>query len=125
MSYSIKIDHTNKIIQYCHRGDLVIEDIGKAWVEFLQLDEFTQLNYNLLSDYSKAKFNKALGDVHLITDFLISIKEILNNKKQALLLDDPANTALSMIFEKELQKKTGFIVRVFSTQKAAFNRLVE
>jgi len=123
MSFSINIDHENKLIRYEHSGILNKEDIGAAWVEFLKIEEFVQQKYNLLSDYSDAKFDIDIPDIELITEFLFSIKDILNAKKQALILSESRSTALSFLFSEDVNKKLGFKVSVFSTEKAAINWL--
>jgi hypothetical protein len=124
MSYSIELDHQNKLIRYKHSGVITKNDIGQAWQEFLQMDEFTKMGYNLLSDYTEAKFNMELDEVNQITEFLHSIKAILNGKKQALIVNDPYNTVISVLFEGDVNHKVGFNVKTFSTQKSAFNWLV-
>ncbi len=89
------------------------------------LKEFTELNYNLLSDYRGAMFNLDIEDVTLISDFLSSLKHILNGKKQSLIVDDPKITAFSILFEDEAYEKIGFQVNVFSTIEAAEDWLVK
>ena len=124
MSYKINIDTENKIIRYQHSGNIDKENIGKAWSEFLRMKEFTELQYNLLSDYSEAKFNMVREDVDLITNFLLTLKDILKDKKQALIIDEPFSTALSILFQGEVNRVIGFEVRIFSTKEAAFNWLI-
>jgi len=119
MDYTLRIDHDNKLIHYKHYGDITKEDIGLAWQELLKLDEFVQMQYNLLTDYREAKFLMKENEVGEITMFLSQLKPILNGKKQALLLSEPLSTALSMLFVGEVVKEVGFIVEVFSTMKAA------
>ena len=115
MNFTIKTDHKNKLIRYCHTGLIKREEIGKAWDELLKLKEFTEKKYNLLSDYRKSKFIGGIEDVDIIIDILFSIKEILKSKKQALILDEPVSTALSMVFEERVYEETRFKVKVFST----------
>ena len=125
MNYTIEADDTLKIIRYKHFGKVDKEGIGKAWQELIMLKEFTELNYNLLSDYRGAAFNLSLEDVELISDFLSSLKHILNGKKQSLIIDDPKATAFSIIFEDKIYEKIGFKVKVFSTIEAAVDWLVK
>ncbi|MDA3821820.1 MAG: hypothetical protein PF450_04295 [Bacteroidales bacterium] len=117
--YSIKIDHANKLIRYKHLGPIKKEDIGLAWEEFMGIEEFTTGNYNLLSDYSEGVFIASIKDVDLICDLLTPLKIILDGKKQAMIHRSPLNTALSMLFVEEVYKRVGFIVKIFSTEKAA------
>jgi hypothetical protein len=119
MSYSIQIDHEHQIIDYRHVGIIGTDEIGKAWQEFLKLKEFTELQYNLMSDYSEAQFDMDLEDVERITQFLLSLKGILEEKKQALIVNKPFDTVISDLFEGEANKRIGFRVAVFSTRNAA------
>lgn len=119
MKYSINVDHEPKIIRYKHSGIISADDIGQAWQEFLSMNEFTRLKYNLLSDYRGAKFDIPLKKVEEIVEFMFQIKDIVNGKHQALIVDDPYATAVSMLFEADVYKKVGFLVNVFTTEKAA------
>ncbi len=121
MSYSIKVDHQNKLIRYRHSGQIKIEDIGKAWDEFLKLKEFTEQGYNLLSDYRDGVFDMKIETVYEIVQILVPLKPILSGKKQSMILGDPYSTAGSMLFENEVYEKVGFLVKVFSTKKAAMD----
>jgi hypothetical protein len=89
------------------------------------LKEFTHLKYNLLSDYTDAKFLMNEKEIDEICGFLLNLKELLEGKKQALILHEPVSTALSILFEGEVNKKVGFIVKVFSTEKAALYWLMQ
>jgi hypothetical protein len=125
MSYSIDIDRNKKLIRYQHKGFIVKEEIGKAWNEFLTLNEFTHQNFNLLSDYREAKFNIEIHEVDLICGFLRSISNIVSGKKQALVLHEPLSTALSILFGEKVNEQIGFKVKVFSTKTAAIKWLLE
>lgn len=126
MNYTIKVDHDLKIIRYSHSGLIERkEEIGKAWEELLSLKEFTDLNYNLLSDYRNSALNLPIEDIDLICDFLYSIKHILKGKKQSLILEDPKSTAMSLLFESEIYNKIDFKVKVFSTKEGAISWLVK
>jgi hypothetical protein len=123
MNYRILIDHQSRLIQYSHVGIINLEDIGSAWAEFKELKEFTALKYNLLTDYSEAKFDMKLDDLDKITDHLVSQRDILNNKKQAIILSEPLSTALSMLFKGKIIKQIGFNVEIFSTKEGALKWL--
>lgn len=124
MNYSIKIDQINKIIKYRHTGIIKKEDIGDVWEEFLKLEEFTKLGYNLLSDYRNSSFNISIEDVEIVSDAVISFKSFIEGKKQSLILDDGFSTALSVLFVDKVYEKTGFRVKVFSTEEAALRWLL-
>ncbi len=48
--YTIEIDHQLKIIRYTDSGNILEEEIGAAWDDFLGIPEFTNQKYNLLTD---------------------------------------------------------------------------
>lgn len=125
MKYSIKIDHTNKIIRYKHSGIIKQEEIGYVWEnEFLRMKEFTELRYNLFSDYSEAIFDISVDFLPELMNFMKSIEPIVKGKKQSIIIADPESTAVSLIFENEVNKQVGFMVKIFSTKKAALDWLL-
>ena len=124
MNYSIKIDHDNKIIKYRHTGIIKKEDIGDAWERFLNLEEFTKSGYNLLSDYRNSTFDIGIEDIDTVSDEMISFKPFIEGKKQSLILDDGFSTALSVLFVDKIYEKTGFRVKIFSTEEAALRWLL-
>lgn len=123
MNYTIEKDHDKKIIRYTHIGCLDRESIGAAWKVLLQTPEFTVGNYHLLTDYRNSEFCNAHNDVEEIIDFLYKIRHILKDKKQAMIVDNPMSTALSILFEERVTSKVGFIVKVFSTKEEALRWL--
>lgn len=125
MKYTININHELKLIEYQHSGLIYAEDIGEAWKEFLAIEEFTNLKYNLLSDYRNGKFQFQPEIVYDIVKYMEQIEMIVREKKQALIVDDPLSVAESLLFENEVNKKVGFIVRVFSTENSALRWLSE
>lgn len=125
MNYSISTDHKLKIIRYKHAGLINSEDIASAWSVFLSLNEFTQLKYNLLSDYSNGKFNIPIEEIPKIVEFMKVIKDVVNGKKQALIVDDPYSAAASMLFEESVYLEVGFKVKLFSTETAALKWLAD
>jgi len=123
MKYLIVTDHELKLIKYKQSGTICSEDIGEAWREFLTFPEFTILKYNLLSDYRNGKFQIPIAQIPDIINYLLKIEMILRGKKQALIVDEPYSVAASMIFEDEVNKKVGFNVQVFTTERAALKWL--
>lgn len=123
MEYTITIDHKNKLIYYKHVGKLKMQDIGLVWDELLKLDEFTQGAYDLLSDYREAVFDMNPEEVYDIVNVLDVMGSVLNEKKQAILVNDPYSTAGSILFEKISNKELAFTTKIFSTEKAALEWL--
>jgi hypothetical protein len=123
MSYTINIDHENRVVRYKYPGLLEKKDLGKAWIEILKIDEFLNQGYGLLSDYREAKFNFVYEDTEEIWDFLIVNKNTLKNKCEAILTDNPENLVMTLLFEEEVSQKIGFHIKSFSTETAALEWL--
>ncbi len=123
MKYSISIDHELRIIRYAHDGIIHHEDIGEAWKELLTMTEFTQLKYNLLSDYRNGKLQIGRKFIPELIEFMRAIESVVKGKKQALIVDEPHSVVASMLFEAKVQKEIGFKVNVFSTEAAALHWL--
>jgi len=75
------------------------------------------------SDYRNGKFQIPIAQIPDIINYLLKIEMILRGKKQALIVDEPYSVAASMIFEDEVNKKVGFNVQVFTTERAALKWL--
>ncbi len=123
MKYSINIKYELKLIEYKHSGKIYAEDIVEAWNEFLALQEFTNLKYNLLVDCRKGKFQFKPEFVYEIVNYMENFEMILREKKQALIVDDPLSVAASILFANDVHKKVGFNVHVFTTKNAAMRWL--
>ncbi len=118
-AFSIIPDHDLKFLRYTHSGRLTYEDIGQAWTQLLSMPEFTTMKYNLLSDYRNASFNMELEEADEIVEFMKNIEPLVRGKKQSLVVEDPYSTAGSILFQQKVYKEVGFIVKTFSTLKAA------
>lgn len=126
MNYSIEIDHKNQFKKYTHSGIITADDIGFVWEnELLARKEFTELKYNLLTDYREAKFDIPISLFQEIVDFMQAIKSIIKGKKQSNIVDDPYSTAATVIFENRVITQVGFLVKVFNTEEAALLWLAE
>ncbi len=123
MNYSFTIDHSLKIIKYKHSGNLNYEDIGKAWYQLLAIKEFTEEKYNLFSDYREASFKMKVDDINNIIEFMSGIKDVVNGKKQSILILDPYSTAGSILFGDQVYEEIGFEVKIFTTETAAIKWL--
>ena len=125
MKYTISIDHELRIIRYRHSGIIHAEDIEDAWGEFLNMPDFTQKEYKLLSDYRDGKFQMKLSDLSGVIGFMREIENIVKGKKQALIVDNPYSVATSILFKNKVYKEIGFIVKAFSTEPAALKWLID
>lgn len=125
MKYSISIDHELRIIRYRHSGIIHAEDIEEAWGEFINMPDFTQNKYELLSDYRDGKFKIPLSHLSEMIKFMRKIEAHVKGRKQALIVDSPYSVAGSIIFKNKVYKEIGFDVKVFSTEAAALKWLTE
>ena len=123
MSYSIKIDHEKKYIHYSHDGLIKRKEIGDVWIELSNIKEFSTGKYNLLSDYRNGIFNFSVKDINVIEEFLKSKKEMLEGKKNSVIVDNPADTVIGFLFENNMSKEINFHVKTFSTLNAAISFL--
>lgn len=123
MDYSISLDHINKIVIYKHNGVIDTKDIGIAWAEILSLPEFSKMGYNLLSDYTDATLHFHIEKTKRIDEFLMSVKHIINNKRNAVVVKNPHCTAISFLYESKAWDKFNFKVKVFYTLESAYNYL--
>ena len=123
MNYSIIIEHDLRLIRYTHAGLIKPEDINEAWVQLLAMKEFTELKYNLFSDYRNGKLQIPLDFLPELMEFMRNIEGIIKGKKQALIIEDPQDVAISMLFENEVSNKIGFIVKIFTTEASALRWL--
>lgn len=123
MNYTITIEHELRIIRYTHSGLIKEADIGEVWKHLLAMKEFTQLNYNLFSDYRNGQLQIPVSFLQKLIDFMRTIESIVKGKKQALVLDDPRNVAVSMLFEDKVNKEIGFNVKIFTTEASALRWL--
>jgi hypothetical protein len=125
MKYTIEVDHKLKIIKYKHSGIIQSEEIGYVWEnEFLKMKEFTELKYNLFSDYTDAVLDIPVDFLDELMSFMQSIQFIIEGKKQSVIVSDPYSTAASILFENEVNEKVGFHVKVFTTTDAALKWLI-
>ncbi|MCH8557706.1 MAG: STAS/SEC14 domain-containing protein [Balneolia bacterium] len=111
-------------IEYRHSGVIARDEVGKAWRELLEDEDFVNNKFNLLTDYRGAEFTFSVEDTEPIDEFLHSIKHVLKGKRQAVIADSPFPTALSMLYANKLNKEIGFHVKVFSTREAAIEWLL-
>ena len=124
MNYTLTVDSELKIIRHRHSGLIERKELGEVWQQLLSMKEFTELEYNLLSDYRNAKFNFSVEDTPAISTFLNSLSHILKGKREVVIVDDPHATAIAILFENELLQTIGFEVKVFSTESAALKWLI-
>lgn len=125
MKFTVEVDHNLKIIRYRHSGIIHAEDIEEAWKEFLKMQDFTQNKYNLLSDYRNGNFKIPYSQLSEIIKFMRKIENLVKEKKQAIIVDNPYSVAASILFKNKVFSEIGFDVKVFSTETAALKWLMD
>ena len=125
MNYSLELNHQEKIIYYTHKGVINKNHIGEVWEKLLQMPEFTQKQYNMLSDYRDASFLMSPSETKEITGFLMNIRDIVKGKKQAIVIIDHLSTAVSLLFQNEVNREVGFRVKIFSSAEEGKKWLLE
>jgi len=123
-NYSITIDHEKKYIHYSHKGKISRKEIGDVWIELLNTSEFSKGKYNLLSDYRDGIFDFDIKSVEVIEDFLKANQVVLNGKKNAVIVRNPEETVIAMLFENKMQIEINYYVKTFSTLDAAIRFLI-
>ena len=123
MPCTTEIDHKLKIVRNTYTGNITKEDLANVWRHLLSLKEFTELKYNLLSDYRNSNFDIPLKEEDGMVQFLITVKEILNGKKEAAILSNSKDTALSTLMQIKTFETIGYIVQLFSSEEVAIKQL--
>lgn len=117
--FTITVDHFLKIIRYKHTGVVKKDSLFAAWRELLKLKEFTELKYNLLTDYRQSKIEIQTSDFGSMLESMKPMISFLNGKKQSLIIDDPVSMATTMLFMKKAISQVGMKIDIFSTEEAA------
>lgn len=79
----------------------------------------------MLSDYSGGKFDIPSKKLEEIVDFMKNIEGIVRGKRQAIIIDDPYSTAVSILFQQDVYKEVGFEIEIFYSEIAAIKWLTE
>ncbi len=88
------------------------------------MPEFCRENYNLISDYRDARFAFSIKDKPIVDAFLEFLKDILKDKRNAVIVDGPNETLFSLMFENTANKKLNFNIKTFTTLESAINFLL-
>ncbi|MBS4061444.1 MAG: hypothetical protein KG029_13680 [Bacteroidetes bacterium] len=124
MNYSLEINHEKKYIHYRHSGTIVRQEIRQVWEQLILMPEFCRENYNLISDYQDARFAFSIKDKPIVDAFLEFLKDILKDKRNAVIVDGPNETLFSLMFENTANKKLNFNIKTFTTLESAINFLL-
>lgn len=125
MNYTLELNHQEKIVYYTHKGVINKNHIGEVWGKLLQMPEFTQKQYNMLSDYREASFLMSPSENNDIIGFMMNIQDIVRGKKQAIIITDHLSTAVSLLFQNSVNRQVGFRVKIFSTAEEGKKWLLE
>jgi len=121
----IVIDHEKKAICRYFKGLIKTDEICESWQQIITMPEFTNLGYNLLTDYAEAEFDFPISKTEDIWKCLDNLKNLLTNRKEAIIAVTPFNTAVNMLFEKDSYRLLNYWVKTFSTREAAIDWLMK
>lgn len=119
MNYEIKVDVDKRLVVYTHWGLASRKSVGEAWLEILNLPEIKAGKFNIFTNYLDCEFDFSWSDADVILSFLGKHEQVLSGKRQAIVIDNPVSTAISILFQSPLHEKFSFSVEVFSTIEAA------
>ncbi len=119
MAYTLTLDHSAKLVRYRHEGVIQRTELDAAWTDLMAMEEFTQRQYNLLSDYRNSTFDIPLRYAYDIAAFMSGVRPILDGKRQAIIVDNAFSSAASTLLAGLARINAGFIIKVFSTPDAA------
>ncbi|MBU2556359.1 MAG: hypothetical protein KJ578_01110 [Bacteroidetes bacterium] len=125
INYRVIVDYNSRLIHYTHWGKATRKSIGEAWKQIIDMPEFADDAYNIFTDYSKCSFDFDWSSQAFIQAFLNEYKTMLQSKKQAIVIEDPKSTAISMLFQEPLKHKFDFQIKLFSTHEAAMHWLLK
>jgi len=125
MSYTIEIEKEIEIIKYRVFGSIEKSDIGFGWEAVINTKEFSELEYYVLADYSKAEFNFSIADTGVLDEIIDASKQTLIGKKTAVVVNIPRSTAITMLVKEKFDANLGHSVKIFSTEDGAMKWLLE
>jgi hypothetical protein len=86
---------------------------------------FSELGYDILTDYSKAEFNFSIADTKVLDPILKASRSKVPGKKIAVVVSIPYTTAITMIVQEKFHSDLGYITKIFSSREAAMQWLRE
>jgi hypothetical protein len=113
MHFKFKIFPNDKLILQKWEGEFNLAKIVDCNKQ-CQLHNNYNRDYKLIADYRKAKINVSEDKVEVLVKQLESPKLLRN--KIAVLIDDPQNTVVALLYSFEVQKKE---IKIFNTLTAA------
>jgi hypothetical protein len=113
MHFKFKIFPNDKLILQKWEGEFNLAKIVDCNKQCQLYNNYNR-DYKLIADYRKAKINVSEDKVEVLVKQLESTKLLRN--KIAVLIDDPQNTVVAMLYSFEVQKKE---IKIFNTLTAA------
>lgn len=117
MDFSLEKDHKKQIIIRTFFGEPDMECIRNSWIQLLDMKEFREDNYSLLSDYSRASVTLEPLEINEAVKFYKSFN-LFRKSKHAVVTTQPVTTAYSTILESK-----GYCYKTFSNKEAALSWL--
>ena len=105
------------ILESKFEGDLKIKDV-LAYIESIKNNKTYPRNLKIITDTTQAHFNLSISDIRIIAIENDKTLEEYNSITEAIIVNEPNSTALSM-FYKGLERNKKFKFDLFSTKEAA------
>ena len=124
-SYTHRVDTSESVIYRKFEGAITLDEIYDSWMHILNLEEFTWLNYDLITDYREAEILTPPRKLNLVEKFYEDHLSLIKGSRHAVVTGEPKATALSQLFGEN-----GFVAdeigyKTFTTLKAAVRWLSE
>lgn len=116
-----KFNQHNKILETTFEGNVILSEIVN-YIRETKENVFYPRKLKILTDSRNAIFNFTIEDLEIIVKENYESLEKYEMIIDAIIIDDPKNTVLSMLY-LELVKTNKYKFEIFSTKKAAENWL--
>jgi hypothetical protein len=119
--HSINVNHEKNYVELKFMGNIFGDQIAEAWEELLSNKYFAEKKYNLLTDYRFCQMH--FMDAESTNEFLKSVINIIDGKKEALVIQDPDNTARSMFLISNVSAELNYCMKIFYSHETAIQWL--
>jgi len=116
-----EFNHKTGILESKFIGEVCLKEIIDYIISTKENDSYPRL-LKILTDASNANFNFAINDLEKIITENDKSLEKYDNIIDAIIVDNPKNTAISMLYQ-ELETNDKYKFDIFSTKNAALNWL--
>lgn len=116
-----KFNQHSKILEATFEGNVILSDIVN-YIKATKENDTYPRKLKILTDSRGATFNFSVKDLEIIVEENYKSLEKYEMIIDAIIIDDPNNTALSMLY-LELVKTNRYKFEIFATKSAALDWL--